>query len=234
MQGWVRAARPTLPRRGWAKKANPEDWVSWGAIEPIGLMVDYQGEAERTMRNQAEVFNDLVVLRCQGGDADALELLARTWHPRVLGHAFRLTGQRDAAAEVAQDAWVAIVRGIKRLHDPAVFRGWIYRIVANKASDWIRRRQARRKLNARVEREPPSAGNGEEADDREAAIRRLRAALETLPDDRRMLLSMHYLEKMGIREIAFALEVPAGTVKSRLFHARKQLKQTLTHQRSTS
>ena len=186
------------------------------------------------MRSQQDVFNDLLVLRCQGGDAGAMEILARTWHPLVLRHAFRLTGQADAAAEIAQDVWLAIVRGLERLNDPAVFRGWVYRIVANKARDWIRGQQARRRLTARVAREPlPVAGDGERSD-REAAIGRLRAALETLPEDRRALLSMHYLENMGVREIAVALSIPDGTVKSRLFHARKQLKAFLTHPRRTS
>ncbi|MCP3960875.1 MAG: RNA polymerase sigma factor [bacterium] len=174
-------------------------------------------------RNRQDVFNDLLVLRCQGGDTAALETLARAWHPSMLRHAFRLTGERDAAAEIAQDAWLAIVRGLGRLNDPAVFRGWAYRIVANKSRDWIRRRQARRRLTDRVEREPRPAA-ADDTDDREAAIRRLRAALETLPDDRRALLSMHYLEGMGVREIALALSIPPGTVKSRLFHARRQLK----------
>ena len=91
------------------------------------------------MRSRQDVFNDLLVLRCQGGDGDALEALARAWHPRLLRHAFRLTGQADAAAEVAQEAWMAIVRGLGRLRDPAVFRGWAYRIVANKSRDWVRR-----------------------------------------------------------------------------------------------
>ncbi len=186
----------------------------------------------RDGRNPQDVLTDLLVLRCQGGDAAALEMLARTWQAQVLRHAFRYTGGRDAAAEVAQEAWLAIVRGLGRLNDPATFRGWAYRIVANKSRDWIRRRQARRKLADQVEHEPASAGGGQDAGDREAAIGQLRATLETLPDERRALLSMHYLEGMGIHQIAVALQVPAGTVKSRLFHARKQLKQTLTRRSS--
>ena len=179
-------------------------------------------------RNRQDVFNELLVLRYQGGDPAALETLARAWHPSMLRYAFRFTGEPEAAAEIAQEAWLAIVRGLGRLHDPAVFRGWAYRIVANKSRDWIRRRQARRKLTDRVEREPAPTAAEAEPDDHEAAIRRLRAALETLPDDRRALLSMHYLEGMGVREIALALSIPPGTVKSRLFHARRQLKAALT------
>ena len=184
-------------------------------------------------RKPQDVFNELLVLQCQGGDTAAMEVLARQWHPLMLRHAFRFTRRSDAAEEIAQDAWLAIVRGLDRLHDPAVFRGWVYRIVSNKARDWIRRTQARRNLTARVEREPVPASHTEGAD-HEGAIRRLHAALETLPEDRRALLSMHYLEEMGVQEISLALGVPAGTVKSRLFHARKQLKQCLADQRSPS
>ena len=85
-----------------------------------------------------------------------------------------------------------------------------------------------------VAREPAPGANDEESADREAAIRRLRSALETLPEDRRALLSMHYLERMGVQEIATALSIPPGTVKSRLFYARQQLRQCLTSERSLS
>ena len=179
-------------------------------------------------RNPQDVLNELLVLRCQNGNAGAFEVLARSWHPLVLRHAYRLTGRSDAAAEIAQDSWLAVMRGIKRLNDPAAFRGWIYRIVGNKSKDWIRRQQARRHLTERVERESLPATGGDDDADREAAIGKLHAALETLPRERRALLEMHYLERMKVREIAVALSIPAGTVKSRLFHARKQLKECLT------
>lgn len=185
-------------------------------------------------RAREDILDELLVLRSQGGEAAALELLARRWHPRILARAARLTGQPEIAADVAQEAWLAIVRGLGRLHDPSRFKGWLHRIVANKCADWIRGEQRRRRLDERVAREregEPEAAPG--PDGRDLRISRLRGALRALPEDRRTLLALFYLEGLSVREIAGALEVPPGTVKSRLFHAREHLRRALDGQQPT-
>lgn len=177
------------------------------------------------MRARQDILDELLVLRTQGGDVASLEVLAQRWHPKLLRHAVRLTGEREAGADVAQDAWVAIVRGLKRLQDPGRFRAWAYRIVTRKSSDWIRSRQRRRKLGHRAVEEPdeiaavPSTAPDE--------VRRLRTVMARLPADRRALLAMFYTEGMTVGEIAEALSIPRGTVKSRLFHTRNQLRESL-------
>ncbi|MFQ5747660.1 MAG: RNA polymerase sigma factor [Gemmatimonadota bacterium] len=90
-------------------------------------------------RERDEVLDEWLVLRCQGGDARAVELLARAWHPRLLRRAAILTGRPDAAADVAQEAWLGIVRGLGRLKDPASFRGWAYRCVRSRTRSGSRR-----------------------------------------------------------------------------------------------
>ncbi len=82
--------------------------------------------------------DELLVLRCQDGDGGAMDELVRRWHGRLLRHAWHLTRREDAASDVTQDAWVGIVRGIRRLSDPAMFRVWAYRIVTHKCADWMR------------------------------------------------------------------------------------------------
>ena len=127
-----------------------------------------------------------------------------------------------------QDAWMAIVRGIGRLHDPAHFRAWAYRIVTHKCTDQIRRVSRRRELNEQVARESAteSAGMSGDIEDPED-ISSLRSAMASLPSDRRALLALHYLEELSVAEIATILGIPQGTVKSRLFNARKALKMAL-------
>lgn len=177
------------------------------------------------MRSRADILDELLVLRTQGGDVTSLEMLARRWHPRLLRHAVRLTGEAEGGADVAQDAWVAIVRGLRRLQDPGRFRAWAYRIVTRKSSDWIRSRQRRRRLDRRVSDEP--AVTTAEAPGSNDEHRRLRASISRLPADRRALLAMYYVEGMTVSEIAEALAIPRGTVKSRLFHTRNQLRASL-------
>ncbi len=177
-------------------------------------------------RDADDILDELLVYRCQDGEADALGELVDRWHGRLLAHAHRLTGDRDEAAEAVQEAWMAIVRGLRRLDDPARFRSWAYRIVTHKAVDRVRlaKRQRRTQHAAAqpIESEPVDASL-ERADD----IAQLRAALKRLPGDRRAILTMFYIDQMPLAEIALALGVPEGTVKSRLFHARLKLKETL-------
>lgn len=169
-------------------------------------------------RSDEDVLDELLVLDCQAGDVDALQRLVDRWQERLSRYAGRLTRDQDAVADVVQEAWIAIARGLGRLDDPARFRGWAYRIVTNKAVDWIRRRQRQRTLKIDL------AGqmNREAEDDEDLC--RIREAMNSMPDEQRHLLLLHYVEGLSLDEIAEALSIPAGTVKSRLFHCRKKLK----------
>lgn len=173
--------------------------------------------------SSSAVLDEYLVIESRLGDARAFGRLVRRWHPRLLGHAYRYTRDREAARDVTQESWMAIMRGLGSLRDPARFRAWAFRIVANKARDWVRREQARRQAREGAEvvaelSEPgPAAG----------AIRRLREGLARLEPGQRSILTWFYLEEMSVREIAEWLDVPDGTVKSRLFHARNALRAAL-------
>jgi RNA polymerase sigma-70 factor (ECF subfamily) len=183
------------------------------------------------VRRRQEVLDELLVLRGQAGDRAALELLAEKWYPRVAAFTFRLTGREEAAAEVAQEVWLSVARSLRRLKDPTRFRSWLFSIAANKSRDWIRRKQRRRRLSEDLIHEQAGAPSAPAVVDEESPeIDRLRQALASLPTDRRALLSMFYLDRLSVREIAAALSIPTGTVKSRLFHARNRLRQYLEGQ----
>jgi len=164
--------------------------------------------------------DELLVMRCQDGEAEAMAELARRWQRPFWRHAYHLTGQVDAAWEAVQEAWLAIVRGIWRLDDPARFRPWAYRIVTNKAADWIARHRRHRRTNQELGHQPQARG----ADSPDDAASEVLAALSRLPAHQKALLSLRYLDELGVAEIAEILRVPPGTVKSRLHKARKELK----------
>lgn len=179
-------------------------------------------------KRRRQIFDELLVLRGQSGDPEALRGLVEIMQPRLMAHAWHLTGDSDAAADAVQESWLAIVKGLRRLQDPARFRGWALKIVTFKCRDWIRRTQSGRRLaeglaqeQVRKEEAPPEPS--EKAD----SVLFLRKVIDTLPPDRKALLSMFYLEEMSVRDIAAALAIPPGTVKSRLFHAREKLRQSL-------
>ncbi|MFQ5490305.1 MAG: RNA polymerase sigma factor [Phycisphaerae bacterium] len=179
-------------------------------------------------RTHRDIQDELLVLQCQQGDAAALKTLISRWQPRLARLAWRLTADREAARDVVQDAWLAIVRGLRRLDDPARFRSWAYRIVNNKCADWTRRRVVQRSVardlqNAAVTKAADQTGKT----DSTGEVASMRQALKRLPDEQRSILSLHYLDGMGVADIARVLDVPVGTVKSRLYHARNRLKQAM-------
>jgi RNA polymerase sigma-70 factor (ECF subfamily) len=177
-------------------------------------------------RTPDEIVDELLVLRSQDGDKAAWRQLVNRWQPRFYALARRLTSHHEGAADVTQETWIAILRAIHRLEDPARFRSWAHRIVANKSADWVRRRQRERKAintaadGLQVDKGPHQNRNANE----EEAITTLRRAINTLPREHRHLLTMFYVEKMPLMEIADVLSIPVGTVKSRLHSIRKELK----------
>ena len=171
--------------------------------------------------------DELLVLQAQGGDRRALEALAGRWNGRLLRHARLLTGEAAGAADVTQDAWIGIVRGLRRLDDPARFGPWAYRIVTRRAADWTRRRQRDRRLlrAAAAEARPRHATAQPATAADEIAL--LRDAIRKLPADRRAMLALLYLDGASVSLISLIFQIPPGTVKSRLHHARRQLRETM-------
>lgn len=188
-------------------------------------------------RSPEDIQDELLVLRCQGGEREALDALVSRWHQRLRRLAARLIGDRDAASDLVHDAWVAIVGGLRRLDDPARFRVWAYRIVRNRCADWIRRRRVRRDAagDLQVAAIARKEDRGREALDDADEVNQLYIALRQLPEDQRAMLSLHYLDGLGVSEIAAVFDLPTGTVKSRLYNARARLRvnlQEIEHERA--
>jgi RNA polymerase sigma factor (sigma-70 family) len=172
-----------------------------------------------------EVLDELLVLRAQEGSREAFEALATRWQERLWRHARRLTGRDDAAWDALQEAWIGIAGGLAGLRDAGAFRCWAYTIVTRAANG--RARRAPDERPAAPEALDALAGDDGAEDERARAVARLRAALDRLAGGERALLSLRYLEGLGLRELSRVFGIPEGTVKSRLFHAREHLRETL-------
>jgi RNA polymerase sigma-70 factor (ECF subfamily) len=174
-------------------------------------------------RSAEEIYDELLVLRARDGDEEAFAELVSRWNGRLMGHAFRLTGRADAACDAVQETWLAIVRGLDRLDDPARFPGFAHRILTRRCADWTRRMGRQRRLLA----EWRGAASGDGGVETTSDLERVREALARIPIPRRVVLTLHYLHELSVAEIAGILRVPAGTVKSRLHDAREQLRSAL-------
>ena len=156
------------------------------------------------------------------GDRKALGALAVRWQKKLLVHAWRLLRDEEAAKDAVQDGWTEIARGLSRLRDDDAFAAWAYRIVSRRCARHIRRQQGRRRLEAEFAAEPAA----EEAPlpGSELDYDRVRSAMRSLPPEQQAAIALYHLEEMSVAEIAVALDVPAGTVKTRLMHARRKLR----------
>ena len=164
-----------------------------------------------------------LVVSAQAGDRVAAEALARRYHRRLIAHAWRLTGDLELARDVVQSSWIDIARGLSRLRDEFAFPAWAYQIVSRRCARGIRGRQADRALANAV----TQAGQEAAIPPSEIATPRLKAAILALPPAQRAALALFYFEDLSVGEIAIALDVPAGTVKTRLMHARRALRAVL-------
>jgi len=174
------------------------------------------------MRKKPEhILDELLVLNAQNGDSKAMAILVNKWHGVLIKQAFRNTHSIEAAKDIVQDSWQVIVRKLASINDPAKFRVWASSIVYNKSVDWVRNQQKQREVLKNHEYEVQD--ETEEVDHGEV----VRVALKKLPQDQRLILSMFYTDDYSVIEIAQILRLPVGTVKSRLFNARKKLKETL-------
>jgi len=149
------------------------------------------------------------------GDGNAFEKLVAFRGPSLFAHAFRLLGDREEARDAVQEAWVEITKGFSKLKDDAAFPTWAYRIVSRCCA-----RQIGRNINARnISQTPPAAP---EPDFYDAGS--VRAAIDRLPPKQAATIRLFYIEEFNLREVAIAMDVPEGTVKSRLSSARNHLK----------
>ena len=171
-------------------------------------------------RSVEQLVDEILVMDCQSGSVKALEMLVTRWQKRLWRYACRLTGEPEAAWDVTQESWLGIVRGIYRLNDPARFRPWAYRIVTNKAHDWIRKDARAPQVQADRITERQSQSNPESSE----TFSDLQNIMCRLSAQSRDILTLYYLEEFGLAEVASILRIPKGTVKSRLHNARNELR----------
>jgi RNA polymerase sigma-70 factor (ECF subfamily) len=136
-----------------------------------------------------QIIDQILVMDAQDGDAEAMEKLV--------------------------SRWLGIIKGLRKLNDPASFKAWAYRITTNKSFDWIRKRKAGKHISIE------EIQDHQHKEKEDTGVKEL---LEKLDARKRAVLSLYYFEQLSVPEISVALNISAGTVKSRLFKAREELK----------
>ena len=175
------------------------------------------------MRTSAHIIDEWLVINFQQGDRKALELLVKRWDSRIVRRVYLTTQDYTASKDIAQDAWITIIKKIKSLKDPGAFEWWSLKIATTKAIDWIRANQLSRKRDeSRKIAQQDFMESNEGPSDKILAS--LRAAIQELPEQQQLVVRMFYQENLNILTIGKILDLSTGTIKSRLFTARERLK----------
>lgn len=181
-------------------------------------------EISLVQRSRRDIENELLALRCRRGDGGAWEQLVRTWERPLMYYIRRLVSDEAAAWCILQDVWLKALRGIRSLRDNDRLAPWLYSIARNTAMSHLRGRYSDREESEQlVADEPDQQDAVEQFDDAEL----VHYGLQQIGIMEREALVLFFLQDLSIGEIAGVLEIPEGTVKSRLSRARRQLRQVL-------
>lgn len=174
------------------------------------------------MNNEQEL-----IRRAQRGDGEAFRQLVEAYQTQVYRLALRMCGE-SAADDVTQEAFLAAWRALPDFRGDCRFSTWLYRLTTNAGIDWLRREKRYRSTDDVTELElpddAPSPQEQAEQSETQSAVRR---ALSRLSEEHRRVLLLRYMQELDYAEIAAALEISEGTVKSRISRAKAQLRELL-------
>jgi len=166
-----------------------------------------------------------LVVAARAGSRDAFDVLVDRYRAPVVRLAYRLTRDADEAKDIAQDAFFRAYRRLADFHPDRPFSRWLFVIARNASLDALRRRRRAAALGS--DGNPQHEPGPEEIALRNDEAERVRQALEALPDRYRLVLELYYVSGLRYREIAVALGIPIGTVKTFLSRAKRQLREEL-------
>jgi len=182
--------------------------------------------------------DDLVLIqRAQRGDRSAFDDLVRKHERRAYQYAYRLTSNQEEACDVVSDAFIRVFSALANFKGNSAFSTWLYRIITNCFLDLKKRDKSKysvsldqtygsgdAEMERQIEDDGPAPDDIAERNERE---RRVEDAVSVLPEYQRAMIVMYHGEGLAYEEIAEALDLPIGTVKSRLNRARLQLREVL-------
>ncbi|HMG47723.1 MAG TPA: RNA polymerase sigma factor [Allosphingosinicella sp.] len=162
----------------------------------------------------------LLVLRAQTGDRQALDRLLRDHQAALYRHIRTIARDGDLALDALQNSLLLIARRLTSLRDPRWFKAWAYRIATREA---VRTAKREARVHAFEDEAAPEADGPIDAALPEECLHRL----AELPPAAQIVVRLHYLEEMTFVEVAEALEIPVGTVKSRLAYGLARLRASM-------
>jgi RNA polymerase sigma-70 factor, ECF subfamily len=206
-------------------------------VDPLRQPANPPGAASRDRIDENPTETRRLVARCKRGERGAFDDLINRYERKVYNFAYRLCGNYDEANDVASETFVRVYNALHNFRGDSSFITWLFRIVTNVYLDEKKRQRARpyQSLEEIIELEETSVYRQIEDPDPTPDVHvemrertdMLQAAIDTLPDYQRMMIVMYHTENKSYEEIAEILDLPIGTVKSRLNRARLSLREKL-------
>ncbi len=175
------------------------------------------------MNSSDKLIEQVLILRCQIGDKDALAGLIERYQAPLRYFISRLSANPETAEDIFQDTWLTVIKHIHTLKKIDAFSTWLYRIARNKVYQQFRRKRKLSELNENI-----AVPNNTENDvfSTEDAAKIHRCLKELLPEYKEVLM-LRFLEQMSYEQISQVINCKLGTVKSRIHYAKLALKKEL-------
>lgn len=173
-----------------------------------------------------------IIREVQSGDVNAFEDIVREYEKNVYNIALRMTGDREDALDVSQEAFLKAYHALGNFRGESKFSVWLYRIVSNACLDFLRERKRRAEVSLSVGDDEDESAEVEIRDDslspetlleRKLTREAVQRGLLSLPEDQRKILLLREIQGFSYEEIGRILSLESGTVKSRIFRARRKL-----------
>ena len=167
---------------------------------------------------------EILVLRCQIGDREAFEKLFNNFQPRLRYYVRRLDEKSMDHDDMLQDVWLNVLRNISKLKEPRAFTVWLYKIARNKVYQRFKKKQDliqinEEKLESEITEDDPEFAAEE--------TKQIHRALNNINPQHREVLTLFFLERLPYQAIAEIVGCNIGTIKSRLYYAKKSLRKEM-------
>jgi len=200
-------------------------------------------EMSHLVENESRPAGDVdreIVARCQEGDVQAFGVLVEKYQKKMLNTAYRMIGDYEEACEITQEAFLSAYRAIRKFRGEAAFSTWMTGIVLNQTRTRLKQRKTRSRYEGVSLNDPVETSEGpiprevasedcsaaDQVEKKETA-RMVQDCINALGPEFREVLVLREVQGYSYEEIRDILNLPDGTVKSRLFRAREILKETL-------
>lgn len=178
------------------------------------------------LRQPDDIRDELLVLRCLRRDLEAWDELVRRYHDRLFFYVRRMVDHDEQAAQLLQEVWVKVLQNLRSLRQGSRLAPWLYSITRHVVMSHYRERYSTVAVADHAELdEQPTDDSTDSARFEDAEL--IHFGLSRIGWAEREVLTLHFLDDLSVAEIATVLDIPPGTVKSRLHRAKSELRQVL-------